>query len=210
MQNAWKTHYPNWFRIGSMAIRKSRSNAQLPTPASKDQARKRVRTCCSSPLENRHLMAVGPQLIGVQPNNSDLLIDGAVRTESPKELVFRFDDSQVIDPTTLSGIRITRAGGDGTFGLPTASSDFGSNGAVDIQLTSKNSALTVQVNRANLGNGAQPAFSVAGSVVSITLNSNPTTPTTALQLVTAINQSPVLTPFSAHGSMVDSTRRASA
>ncbi len=139
-----------------MAIRKSRSNAHLPTPASKDQARKRVRNMLLESLENRHLMAVGPQLIGVQPNNSDLLIDGAVRTESPKELVFRFDDSQVIDASTLSGIRITRAGGDGSFGLPTASSDFGSNGAVDIQLTSKNSSLTVQVNRANLGSVRSP------------------------------------------------------
>ncbi len=75
-------------------------------------------------------MAVGPQLIGVQPNNSDLLLDGTVRTVAPRELTFRFDDAQVIDPATLSGIRITRAGSDGSFGQFSASTDFGSSGAV--------------------------------------------------------------------------------
>ncbi len=182
-----------------MAVRKSRAGspgADHSNAEAKLQARKRVRNMLLETLENRHLMAVGPQLIGIQPNNSDLLLNGAVRTEAPRELVFRFDDAQVISASTLDGIRITRSGGDGTFGLPSASSDFGSSGDVDIQLTSRDPLknLTVQVTRADLGFNALPTFSVAGSVVSIRLNSNAGTPTTAQQLVDAINLSPVLLP----------------
>ncbi len=101
-----------------MAIRKSRSISQGSLSVSKARARKRIRKMLMESLESRQLMAVGPQLIGIQPNNSDLLVNGAVRTESPRELVFRFDDAQLIDANTLSGIRVTRTGGDGSFGLP--------------------------------------------------------------------------------------------
>jgi VCBS repeat-containing protein len=38
-----------------------------------------------------------------------------VLSESPRELVFRFDGAQSIDPATFSGIRIYRAGEDGSF-----------------------------------------------------------------------------------------------
>ncbi len=63
-------------------------------------------------LETRQLMAVGPRLIGVQPNNSDLIENGVIRTIAPTELTFRsFDQIQVIDPATVSGIRVTRAAG---------------------------------------------------------------------------------------------------
>jgi Bacterial Ig domain/Bacterial pre-peptidase C-terminal domain/Dockerin type I domain/GEVED domain len=180
-----------------MAVRKSRAGSpgtENSNVKAKSQARKRVRGMLLETLENRHLMAVGPQLIGIQPNNSDLLLNGAVRTEAPRELVFRFDDAQIIDAATLDGIRLTRSGGDGTFGLPSASSDFGSSGAVDIQLTSRDplKSLTVQVTRGDLGVGALPALSVVSTVVSIRLNSNATTPTTAQQLVDAINSSSAL------------------
>ncbi len=68
------------------------------------------------PLEERMLLALGPQLIGIQPNAGALLMDGDVRPVAPRELTFRFDESQVIDPSTLDGIRITRSGLDGVFG----------------------------------------------------------------------------------------------
>lgn len=65
-------------------------------------------------LEARQLLA-GPQLIGVQPNEGDLIDDGAVRQTAPRVLTFRFDENQQIDPTTLGGVEISRAGGDGDF-----------------------------------------------------------------------------------------------
>lgn len=134
-------------------------------------------------------MAVGPQLIGVQPNNSDLLENGETLVQSPRELRFRFDDVQVIDQATLNGIRITRSGGDGSFGLATVQSDFGSNGRANVQLTASElgKAYSVQVSQSVLATGAAPQVAVSGGVLSIVLNSNPSSPTTADQLVSAIN-----------------------
>ncbi|MGE3780348.1 MAG: hypothetical protein AB7F89_24375, partial [Pirellulaceae bacterium] len=71
-------------------------------------------------LEARQLLAVGPRLAGVQPNNSDIFsftdASANVRHVAPHELTLRFDESQVIDPASLSGIRITQSGFDGLFG----------------------------------------------------------------------------------------------
>jgi len=61
-------------------------------------------------------MAIGPQLIGINPNVGGVLEDGQVLGIAPLELTFRFDEQQVLDPTTLNGIRITRSGRDGVFG----------------------------------------------------------------------------------------------
>lgn len=69
-------------------------------------------------MEERTLLTVvGPRLAGIQPTDGDLLpLDGTgVRSIAPRELVFRFDEDQQIDPNTLDGIRIVRAGGDGDF-----------------------------------------------------------------------------------------------
>ncbi|MEM8913698.1 MAG: hypothetical protein AAGC97_18210, partial [Planctomycetota bacterium] len=83
-------------------------------------------------LEARQLLA-GPQLIGVQPNSGGVInLDGqfteadggliansqlTIRDTAPRVLTFRFDESQQIDPATLDGIQITRAGDDGVFGV---------------------------------------------------------------------------------------------
>ena len=128
-------------------------------------------------------------MIGVQPNNSELIENGSIRTVSPRELTFRFDDAQIIDPSSVSGIRVTRAGGDGTFGLPSVATDFGTNGKVDIQLTSKNAtdALQINVTRADLGAGAGPTLSIVGNVISVVLNTRSGSTVTAKQLVDLIN-----------------------
>ncbi len=182
-----------------MAIRRQRtivaeSKTVLSPNERKAASRKKLRQHLMESLEPRQLMAVGPQLIGVQPNNSDLLIAGDVRQVAPRELVFRFDDSQVIDPATLSGIRISRSGGDGSFSFASASSDFGSVGRVDIQLTAKiiGNTYDLQVTRADLGASGAPTIAVAGGLLTVTLNSNAGTPTTAQQLVDAINNSSAL------------------
>ncbi|RMF41612.1 MAG: hypothetical protein D6753_09320, partial [Planctomycetota bacterium] len=181
-----------------MANRKSslaKSRSSRSVKQSEAQARKRrVRELLLENLEQRQLLAVGPQLIGIQPNTSDLLTDGSVQTVSPRELVFRFDDAQQIDPNTVAGIRITAAGGDGSFDRFSAESGFGSNGEASIQLTADvpGQGFTVNVSTGDLGAGAAPAISISGSTIAVTLNSNPTSPTTANQLVQAINGSPAL------------------
>ena len=178
-----------------MAIRKSTSANPKQTSVSKNelpnQARGHFRKAVIETLEQRQLMAVGPRLIGVQPNASDLLENGDVRTEALRELRFWFDDAQVIDAATLSGIRISRSGGDGSFGFASASSDFGTNGRVDIQLTSKQLGGTfeLRVDRGNLGANAAPAISSVGNIISITLNTAVGSETTASALVNAINGS---------------------
>ncbi|WP_419194790.1 tandem-95 repeat protein [Novipirellula herctigrandis] len=68
-------------------------------------------------LEARQLLA-GPQLIGIQPNEGDLIVDGSVTEVAPRVLTFRFDQNQRIDPTTLDGIKIARAGQDDLFNTP--------------------------------------------------------------------------------------------
>lgn len=66
-------------------------------------------------LEQRQLLA-GPQLIGIQPNEGELIVDGSVRDTAPRSLTFRFDETQQIDPNTLGAIQIHRAGPDDQFG----------------------------------------------------------------------------------------------
>lgn len=68
----------------------------------------------SERLEDRMLMAVGPQLLGINPSNGGLLLEGSKFDVAPHELTFRFDENQVIDAATLGGIRVVRAGGDGS------------------------------------------------------------------------------------------------
>ena len=71
-------------------------------------------------LEDRRLLAVGPRLAGIQPNNSDLFSftdqQANVRDVAPRELTLRFDENQRIDASTLDGIHLTRRGADGLFG----------------------------------------------------------------------------------------------
>lgn len=181
-----------------MAIRKSQSattSHQVRSNKERTQAKKRMRSMLLETLEQRQLLTVAPQLIGIQPNNSDLLAEGDVRNQAPRELVFRFDDQQVIDAATLDGIRITTAGGDGSFGLSTAQSDFGSGGGANIQLQAvvPGQDWSVSVAQANLGLNQAPSIGVAGSAITITLNTNIGSPTTAAGLISAINTSSALT-----------------
>ncbi len=106
----------------------------------KDRGRKRkqlhVRRSLLESLENRHLMAAGPQLIGVQPNEGSVISLGStganatVLNVSPREIVLRFDDITALNPSTLSGIQVKRAGADGILESAYLSTDLGTNGQV--------------------------------------------------------------------------------
>jgi hypothetical protein len=179
-----------WFR-NKNSLSKTDQNANIGNSQSK---RTKFRRYLLEALEPRQLMAVGPQLIGIQQNTSELLKSGDVLTQAPRELVFRFDDAQLIDASTVSGIRISRAGGDGSFDLASTTSDFGSTGRVNIQFTSTEPgrSFTINVTLANLGANAQPTVGLSGNTISLVLNNNATTTTTADQLVNAVNSSAVL------------------
>lgn len=64
--------------------------------------------------------AGGPRLLSVAPNSGDIFTFNNVNTldEAPTELVFRFDGSTGLNPTTVTNrsFKLTRAARDGTFG----------------------------------------------------------------------------------------------
>ena len=142
-------------------------------------------------LENRQLLA-GPDLIGIQPNEGELLQDGSQLTVSPRELVFQFDDSSNIDPDTLSAIRITRAGEDRVFESASATSDLGTGGQVlfEFRATQQGSVgngIQVQFTVSDRPNNPTPIVTVADRVVTIDVNGNALGPTRASDLVSAVN-----------------------
>lgn len=68
----------------------------------------------SEHLEARTLLT-GPQVVSVLPNVGGALTANEIRTEAPNEITIVFGDGQNIDPTSLNGIKVTRAT-DGLFG----------------------------------------------------------------------------------------------
>lgn len=105
-----------------MAIRrshKSRKSAQHRRNSSLREQFRSKRGLRIETLEERRLLALGPQLIGVLPNAGSLLVEGDIRQVAPQELLFKFDENQVFadNPTTLAkAFSVTRAGTDGILG----------------------------------------------------------------------------------------------
>ncbi|QEG42897.1 GEVED domain-containing protein [Roseimaritima ulvae] len=140
-------------------------------------------------LEQRQLLA-GPDLVAIQPNEGSLLFEGAELTVQPKELVFQFDADTAIDPATLSGIQITRAGGDEQFEAAEATTDFGTNGAVLVDFRAVESGaagdgITLQFSSVASNGSAIPTVNVDGTTISVVLNSNPARETTVAALLSA-------------------------
>ena len=103
--------------MGERYARRLKAEKGLPRRTRRTQSGRVIaqRALQQEKLEDRVLLAVGPQLISVQPNFGDVLRDGAIRDIAPQELTFVFDENQNIDSSTLAGIRILRAGFDSTF-----------------------------------------------------------------------------------------------
>ena len=128
-------------------------NAKLHQERARNRKRELARRIFLETLEARQLMTVGPQLISVQPNEGSVITDNAVYHVSPNEFVFRFDDSTAIDPTSLGGIRVSRAGSDGVFDRAYVSTDLGSAGQVVVDFAAANPGLS--------GNGIEVRFTKA-------------------------------------------------
>lgn len=145
-------------------------------------------------LEQRQLLA-GPNLVGIQPNQGQLLFDGVELTTAPRELVFRFDDSSPIDPETLSGIRVTRAGSDAVFESAIATSDLGTGNQVLLEFRARQAGTAgegLQVNftsSSRVGSGA-PVITVTNGLINIDLNNNPARPTQVRDLITGVDAHP--------------------
>ena len=59
-------------------------------------------------LEPRRLLAQGPQLISVRPNDGDFLREGDVLHNDLVDVTFIFSDGQQINDATLDAISLTR------------------------------------------------------------------------------------------------------
>ncbi len=122
-------------------------------------------------LEGRQLMAVGPQLLGIQPNQGTLLVDGQVRNVGANELVFRFDDRAGLDANSLDGIRLIRSGLDGEFERASVASDLGSGGQVLVEFFATEpgqvgNGIEVSFTRVNRSDSRAPVVRVTGRSVS--------------------------------------------
>ena len=143
-------------------------------------------------LEERRLLAIGPQVVGVQPSDGSLLDDSDIRNVTPRDLTFQFNESQVVDATTLGAVTITRAGLDGQFDVASARTDFNTGGAVVVQFQAKTpgpigNEISVQFSKSDRGASGAPVITVEGKTVLVELNSNQNNETTALALVDTIN-----------------------
>ena len=115
------------YRSSSSRLARSRKRR------SEDRKAQALRKLQVEVLEDRRLLATGPQLIGIQPNSGDLLKDGDVLNVAPRELTFQFNEGQSIDAASLDAIQLLRAGGDGDFEGATARTDFNTKGAVIVE-----------------------------------------------------------------------------
>jgi len=81
-----------------------------------DRARREtLRHLTVESLEPRRLLAVGPELLEIRVDGR-LTQDGDIRHDAFRELLFQFDTDDAINPATLSGFQLSRAGDNGVLG----------------------------------------------------------------------------------------------
>ena len=83
----------------SQKLKKSRKQRRNRAPKAQHRTERGLRI---EPLEDRRLLAFGPQLQGVLPDAGSLLEDGDVRDVAPRELLFVFDEVQMLDASTIT------------------------------------------------------------------------------------------------------------
>ena len=164
----------------------------------RSKLRRKERRLLTETLEQRQLLA-GPDLIAIQPNDGEVILDKQVRTEAPRELVFRFDDQTPLDASTIAdGIRITRAGSDNTFETASAITDFGTNGTAlaefrALQPGSSGEGIRVELRASDRGPSTQQVLvdvNLTDRLVTLDLNSNASSPSSVRDVLTAVSGSP--------------------
>lgn len=165
----------------------------------------RVRNSLLETLEARHLMAAGPQLIGVQPNEGSLIALGTtganatVLNTSPREIVLRFDDTTALDANTLSGIQFKRSGGDGVLDSAYLSTDLGTNSQVVLDFSAslpgqQGNGLELRFTQVSRTSGpagrpaSWPVLRVDGNRINIEVNVLAGSKTTATDLIRAMTE----------------------
>ncbi|MCO6456859.1 MAG: DVUA0089 family protein [Pirellulaceae bacterium] len=182
-----------------MAIRRSqkwvhRSRRQRDSKDHGEQRHLRRRMLLES-LEARQLLAVGPQLVGIQPNDGEILREGDVRVVAPRDLTFHFQDGADIDPATLDAIQVTRSGSDGQFSAATAVSDLNTNGQVVFEFAARSlgqggNGLSIEFTKTDRPGSGLPLLEVNGRTISVDLNTRLGSQTRASELLNAMNADP--------------------
>ncbi len=187
----------------SQKLNKSRKNRRISSLKAQRRALRGLRI---EPLEARQLLAVGPQLVGIQPNEGELLTQDQTRNTAPLELKFLFNSTANIDQNSLptdesnpqwyDSIQITRSGDDGTFEHASIFSDFNTGGLVTVEFEAvaagqAGSLVQIQFDKADLGAASRrPAISATGNSILITLNTNVGRTTRAADLIAQVNTDP--------------------
>ncbi|MEM7311585.1 MAG: hypothetical protein AAF497_00395, partial [Planctomycetota bacterium] len=156
------------------------------------RSNKPVKKLTTEALEPRRLLVTGPELIAVIPNSGDVLLNGDVLNVAPQQLTLVFNEGQIIDEATLDAIQFTRSGGDDVFTPAEATSDLGTLGDVVMKFTAKaegvsGEGIVVEFTRRDFGGVGGPLIDVIGETITVELNSNAIVPTTAADVVTALN-----------------------
>ncbi|MCA9206008.1 MAG: PPC domain-containing protein, partial [Planctomycetales bacterium] len=146
-------------------------------------------------LESRQLLAIDtPALLAIRPDDGELIrADGETTLNvAPRELRVLFNGGSNLDPATVAGIQITRSGTDRQFNHAEVASDFGTNGNVLLHFVAREfgleqNGISLSFAKQDLGNGASPTITLIGRRANVTLNDNATTPTTAQELIAALN-----------------------
>ena len=150
-------------------------------------------------LEDRRLLTVGPQLIGIQPNDGELISLSSdtpqIRESAPRDLTFRFDENQIFETGRLDGIQITRANLDGDFSAANVTTDFSTGGLVQVQFTaaklgSNQNGIQLVFSRRDQGGAGRPEIGVVENRIEVSLNTNLGNHTTAAQLIEALEANP--------------------
>jgi hypothetical protein len=182
----------------------SSSGNRIRKDRSKTRKIKQLRRSMLEALEVRNLMTTGLELIGIQPNEGSVLALGAtsnptVLNVSPRELVLRFGDGAAIDPKTLNGIQIKRAGVDGALSSAYITTDLGTNAAAVIDFSAslpgqQGNGTEIRFTQTARSTGvigkpiSYPIITVQGQRINIDVNIQQGFQTTAGDLVRAMEE----------------------
>ncbi|MCL6502049.1 MAG: tandem-95 repeat protein [Pirellulales bacterium] len=104
--------------MGVWRPKRSPAHGKFENKRARRAAKRRARGSGLKPYRDHRLerfesrmMLAGPQLLSIIPNVGDVILEGDIRHVSPRELVFRFDQAENLDPFTVASTQITAQSG---------------------------------------------------------------------------------------------------
>jgi len=210
-----------------MVIRRNSKHDSSPRrPSRKNQQQRERRQLFLENLEDRRLLHGGGQhipvpgtdgdgsteevagfgLAGAQLDSGELLRNGDILNQAPRDITLHFGQSVDVDPSSLGAISLMRSGSDGVFANAVAETDFGTSGDVLMRFTAQASGqdgngVELVFTRSDHGNSSGPYLTVednTGDVepgevratITVDLNTSEDNPSTVEQVYDVLTQSP--------------------